>query len=46
MGLSVLDAINIVQETTGQNIPYEITSRRSGDIAESVCDITKISREL
>ena len=32
-GFTVLELITMYQKVTGQNIPYNITERRSGDIA-------------
>jgi UDP-glucose 4-epimerase len=37
-GYSVLDMVNAFELVTGQEIPYEIIARRSGDIAECYSD--------
>lgn len=41
-GISVLELINEFINTTGINIPYEIVSRRDGDVAISFANIDKI----
>ncbi|WP_226536073.1 UDP-glucose 4-epimerase GalE [Fictibacillus halophilus] len=45
-GYSVLDIVKTFEKVTGVNIPYEITERRSGDIAVSYADPTKARQEL
>jgi UDP-glucose 4-epimerase len=45
-GVSVLELIRAVEGATGLEIPYEITSRRAGDIAECVADPTKANTVL
>jgi UDP-glucose 4-epimerase len=45
-GISVLELIRAVEGATGLEIPYEITSRRAGDIAECVADPTKANTVL
>jgi UDP-glucose 4-epimerase len=45
-GTSVLELIAAVEAATGLTIPYEITERRAGDIAECVADPTKANTVL
>ena len=45
-GVSVLELIRAVESATGKIIPYEVTSRRTGDIAECVADPTKANEIL
>jgi len=45
-GLSVLQLVRAFEETNGAAVPYEITARRPGDIAECYADVTKAGREL
>ncbi|MFH5886131.1 UDP-glucose 4-epimerase GalE [Halalkalibaculum sp. DA3122] len=45
-GYSVLEMIRAFQEASGRDIPYEITDRRPGDIAECYADPTKAEEEL
>ena len=45
-GYSVLDVIKNFSEASGIDIPYVITDRRAGDIAECYADCSKASREL
>lgn len=45
-GYSVLDIVNAFEKASGVKIPYEITPRRSGDIAEVYADPTKAYKEL
>lgn len=40
-GTSVLQMIDMVKKVTQKDIPYKITPRRSGDLAEFYCDPTK-----
>lgn len=46
VGYSVLDVVNSFEKATGQKIPYEVTPRRSGDIATCFADSTKALKEL
>ena len=43
---SVLEVIKIFEKVSGVNIPFEITARRLGDVAECVADPTKAKRIL
>jgi UDP-glucose 4-epimerase len=45
-GVSVIELIRAVEEATGEAIPYEVTGRRVGDIAECVADPTKANTVL
>ena len=45
-GVSVLELIAAVEAATGITIPYEVTGRRSGDIAECVADPTRANTEM
>lgn len=45
-GTSVLELIKIFAEATGEEVPYVIKGRRSGDIAECYCNATKAADEL
>ncbi|WP_216829032.1 UDP-glucose 4-epimerase GalE [Alkalihalobacterium elongatum] len=45
-GYSVLEMIHSFEKTTGKKIPYQITERRSGDIAISYGDPSKAKKEL
>jgi len=45
-GVSVIELIRAVEEATGKTIPYEVASRRAGDIAECVADPTKANTIL
>jgi UDP-glucose 4-epimerase len=45
-GHSVLDLVRSFTKATGQKIPYIITDRRVGDIAECYADPSKALREL
>jgi len=45
-GYSVLDVVHGFEEATGINIPYVLTERRPGDIAECYADPSKALREL
>jgi UDP-glucose 4-epimerase len=38
VGYSVLDMIKAFEQASGQNIPYEIVARRSGDVASCYAD--------
>ncbi len=45
-GYSVLDVVNAFEKASGQDVPYKITDRRSGDIASCYADPTKAEKEL
>lgn len=45
-GYSVLEVVKAFEKAGGKEIPYEITSRRPGDIATCYADPTKAKREL
>lgn len=45
-GYSVLEMVNAFEEASGKKVPYEITERRPGDIAECYADSTKAEKEL
>jgi len=45
-GVSVLEMIHAVEKTTGLTIPYAITDRRPGDIAECVADPSRANAVL
>ncbi len=45
-GVSVLELVNAFMRATGVNIPYEITARRPGDLAECWADPSKAERVL
>jgi len=45
-GTSVMELVNTFQRVTGVMVPYEITGRRPGDIAECYADKRKAEREL
>lgn len=45
-GYSVLDVVNFFQRASGKNIPYEICSRRPGDISECYADPSAAELEL
>jgi UDP-glucose 4-epimerase len=46
VGYSVLDVVKTFARVTGVPIPYEITARRPGDVAECYADATKAHRLL
>ncbi len=46
VGYSVLDIIHSYEKACNKKLPYEITDRRSGDIAVSYADASKAFREL
>lgn len=46
IGYSVLDVIHAFEEASGIKIPYVITERRPGDIAECYADPSKAFKEL
>lgn len=45
-GVSVLQLVHTFEDVTGVKIPYIVTERRSGDIAECYCDASKAAEEL
>lgn len=45
-GYSVLDAIGAAERASGRTIPYEITARRPGDIAECYADPARAAASL
>ncbi|TYP95469.1 UDP-galactose 4-epimerase [Fodinibius salinus] len=45
-GYSVLDVVEAFKEASEQDIPYEITERRAGDIAKCFADPSKAEQEL
>ena len=45
-GYSVLEMIRAFEQASGCQIPYEVTSRRSGDVATCYADASKANREL
>ena len=45
-GYSVLEVVRAFEEASGRDIPYEITDRRPGDIAETYADPSKAEKEL
>ncbi|MBR4345075.1 MAG: UDP-glucose 4-epimerase GalE [Lachnospiraceae bacterium] len=45
-GYSVLDIVKAFEKASGVKIPYEITPRRPGDIAECYADASKAKAEL
>ena len=45
-GTSVLELVAAFERAASLRIPYEITERRSGDVAETWADPSKASREL
>jgi UDP-glucose 4-epimerase len=45
-GYSVLEIVEAFAEASGRPVPYEITDRRSGDIAECYADPTLVKRKL
>lgn len=46
MGSSVFEVIKAFESVTGQKIPYEVTDRRPGDIAQSYADVSKTEIDL
>ncbi|MDN3025505.1 UDP-glucose 4-epimerase GalE [Streptomyces sp. S.PB5] len=44
-GSSVLEVVAAFSEACGRPIPYEIVSRRSGDVAELVADASAVDRD-
>lgn len=45
-GTSVLEMVEAFSRATGKEIPYRITARRPGDIAECYADPSKAEREM
>lgn len=45
-GTSVFELVAAFEKASGQKIPYEVTARRAGDLAEYYADASKASREL
>ena len=45
-GFSVLEMLKAFEGATGQNIPFKITERRTGDIATSYANVDKALAEL
>jgi UDP-glucose 4-epimerase len=45
-GYSVLDMVQAFTEATGQAVPYRITNRRPGDVAQCYADPSLAGREL
>lgn len=45
-GYSVLDLVKAFEEANGIKIPYNVTARRSGDIAECYADTEKAFKEI
>ncbi len=45
-GYSVLDIVKAFESVTGQSVPYQISPRRPGDIAECYADPSKARDEL
>jgi len=45
-GYSVLDMVKAFEKASGQDIPYQITDRRPGDIASCYADPSKAEQEL
>lgn len=46
VGYSVLDIVKAYEKASGVKIPYQISPRRPGDIAEMYADSSKAAREL
>ncbi|MDT4854814.1 UDP-glucose 4-epimerase [compost metagenome] len=45
-GYSVLQVIKAFERVSGRRIPFDVSSRRPGDIAECWADVSKAEREL
>lgn len=45
-GYSVLDVVKAFEKASGQEVPYQITDRRAGDIAKNYADPGKAEKEL
>lgn len=46
IGYSVLEMVETFRKVTGKEIPYQIVSRRPGDIATCYADVSKAKEEL
>lgn len=46
VGVSVLEMINAFEKVTGSTVPYTISSRRDGDVAECWADPAKANNDL
>ena len=46
IGYSVFDVINAYSKACGQNIPYEVTPRRAGDVPEYFADASLAQKEM
>ncbi|NMB17953.1 MAG: UDP-glucose 4-epimerase GalE [Erysipelothrix sp.] len=45
-GTSVLQLIKVFEKVNNVSVPFEMSGRRSGDLAESYADVTKVREEL
>lgn len=45
-GYSVMDVVRAFEQVNGVKIPYQITARRKGDVAESYADVSKARNVL
>lgn len=45
-GVSVLELIHAFEKATGAKVPYEIATRRAGDLAVTYADVSKAQNEL
>ena len=45
-GSSVLEVVNTFIRQTGISVPYKFTKKRLGDVASSICDCKKATKEL
>ncbi len=45
-GYSVLEIVDAFEQASGRAVPYAITARRAGDIAECYADPTRALNEL
>lgn len=45
-GVSVLEMVHAFERATGVTVPYELSSRRPGDVAESYASVEKATRLL
>jgi UDP-glucose 4-epimerase len=43
---SVLEVVEAARKVSGREIPYEVASRRPGDVAECYADVSRAAREL
>lgn len=46
VGYSVLDMVNAFEKASGKSIPYEITNRRAGDVAQCYTDSSLAQEKL